>query len=82
MAGSISNQRPRRPAGVPIRVVLIQPFWSKTALVDRMLGTPADADDSRTGDADVDTAADRAHAARGRHPPFNVNVFVLLRKTP
>jgi hypothetical protein len=67
---------------MPIRVVLIQPFWSKTALVDGMFGAPAYADDLRAGDADFDAAPNRANPARRRHPPFNVNRLVLLRKTP
>jgi hypothetical protein len=67
---------------MPIRVVLVQAFWSKTALVDGMLGVPAYGNDLRAGDADFNAAPNRANTARRRHPPFNLNRLVLLRKTP
>jgi hypothetical protein len=63
---------------MPICVILVQTFWSQAALVDWMLGTPTDANDSVTGDAEVDTAANRANATRGRHPMLNSGRFVLL----
>jgi hypothetical protein len=42
---------------MPIREVLIQPFGSKPAVVDRMLGPPPYADDLAAGDADVNAAS-------------------------
>jgi hypothetical protein len=65
---------------MPIRVVLVQTFWSQTAVVDWMLGTPADADDLLTGDAEVDAAPNRAKATCRRHPMLNSSRFVLLRE--
>jgi hypothetical protein len=65
---------------MPIRVVLVQTFWSQAALVDWMLGTPADANDSVTGNAEIDTAPNRANATRRRHPTLNSSRFVLLRE--
>jgi hypothetical protein len=65
-----------------IRVVLVQAFGSKAALVDWMVGLSAYGDNVRAGDADVDAAANRAHAARRWHPSFNISRLVLLRKTP
>jgi len=82
LAGSIPNEWLDGPTWMAIRVILIQPFWSKTALVDGMLGAPAYADYLRTGNADFDAAPNRANPARRRHPPFNLNRLVLLRKTP
>jgi hypothetical protein len=65
---------------MPIRVVLVQTFWSQAALVDWMLGTPTDANDSVTGDAEVDTAPNRANATRRGQPMLNSSRFVLLRE--
>jgi hypothetical protein len=49
-------------------------------VVDWMLGTPADADDLLTGDAEVDAAPNRAKATCRRHPMLNSSRFVLLRE--
>jgi hypothetical protein len=47
-----------------------------------MFGPPAYADDLPAGDADFNTAPNRADTARGRHPPFGSIRLVLLRKAP
>jgi hypothetical protein len=65
---------------MPIRVVLVQTFWSQAALVDWMLGTPTHADDLLAGDGEVDAAPNRAHATCRWDPFLNSRRFVLVRE--
>src|SRR4051794_2428718 len=64
-----------------IRVVLVQAFRPKPAIVDRMPGAAAHPDNLAAGDADVDPAADRANAARRPHPTVNARAFISVRET-
>lgn len=79
-AGSIPNQRAGSSTGVAIRVVLVQPFRSKTSLVDGMPNSAAYPHDLPTADADVDAAPNRTEATRRRYSAFHPTLFVLLGK--
>src|SRR4030095_16132375 len=47
-----------------------------------MVRTPPNAGYARSSHAEIDAAPNRAHAARRRHPSFDSNRLVLLRKAP